>query len=73
MRITRCKEKSLEKTHLLLKWGENEIPKVHRIEAVDIGMANALAFPKEYLERVLKLNPKCRVSPALSWKKGGNK
>ena len=57
MRIIRCKEKGLEETHFLLKWGEDEIPKVAGIEAIDVGMSNTLAFPIQHQARVMRQNP----------------
>ena len=66
MRITKCDEKGLENSHYTLKWGDGETPKVSGIEAVDIGMENALAFPKVNINAVLRLNPQARVSTLIN-------
>lgn len=63
MRITKCDEKGIENTHLLLKWGDEEIPVITGIEAVDIGMASTLAFPRENMAEVRRLNPTAKISP----------
>jgi len=60
MRITKCKEAELQGTHLTLKWGEGEKPRIEGCECVDIGMSNALAFPKTNLGSMMMNNPDCK-------------
>lgn len=62
MRITKCFEKNIEETHFVLKWAEDEIPNIQGCECIDIGMKNAIAFPKEYLQRILEQNPGCKIA-----------